>query len=80
MFLKLHRLTKFGRINRFMEMNFCFNEKHKKSPFCVTSSKRAISLHLIRVEANMVPPINFKFNNSVCRRILFQTTCLKIGV
>ena len=30
---ELHRLTKFGAINRFMEMNFCFNEKHKKSQF-----------------------------------------------
>ena len=39
-FLKLHRLTKFGTINRFMETNFCFNENHKKSQFCVTSSKR----------------------------------------
>ena len=26
-----------------MEMNFCFNEKHKKSQFCVTSSKWAIT-------------------------------------
>ena len=43
-FLKLHGLTKFGTINRFMEMNFCFNEKHKKSQFCVTSSKRSIDL------------------------------------
>ena len=29
-FLKRHRLTKFGTINRFMKKNFCFNEKHKK--------------------------------------------------
>ena len=41
-FLKLDRLTKFGMINRFMEKNFCFNEKHKKLQFCVTSSKRSI--------------------------------------
>ena len=38
-FLKLHRLTKFGTINRFIKMNFCFDEKHKKSQFCVTSSQ-----------------------------------------
>ena len=24
-----------------MEINFCFNEKHKKSQFCVTSSQKA---------------------------------------
>ena len=45
-FLKLHRLTKFGTINRFMGMNFCFNVKHKKSQFCVISWKWYISLHL----------------------------------
>ena len=27
-FLKLYGLTKFGTINRFLAMNFCFNEKH----------------------------------------------------
>ena len=27
-FLKPHKLAKFGTINRFMEMNFCFNEKY----------------------------------------------------
>ena len=26
--LKLHRLTKYSTINRFMETNFCFNENH----------------------------------------------------
>ena len=26
-----------------MVMNFCFNEKHKKSQFCATTSKRSIS-------------------------------------
>ena len=41
-FLKLHGLTKFGTINRFMKMNFCLNEKHKKLQFCVTSSKGSI--------------------------------------
>ena len=40
-FLKLHSSTKFGTINRFMEMNFRLNEKHKKSQFCATSSKRS---------------------------------------
>ena len=42
-FLKHHRLTKFGTINRFMEMNFSFKEKHKKSQFCMTSWKRSIN-------------------------------------
>ena len=46
-FLKRHRLTKFGTINRFMKKNFCFNEKHKKWQFCVTSSKRSVK-HLVR--------------------------------
>ena len=32
-FLRLHRLTIFGTINRFMEMNYCLNENHKKSQF-----------------------------------------------
>ena len=35
-------LTKFGTINRFVDMNFWFNEKHNKSQFCVTSWKRSI--------------------------------------
>ena len=43
-FLKLSRLTKFGTINRFMEMSFCFNEKHKKLQFYVTMWKRS-NLH-----------------------------------
>ena len=30
-------VTKFGTINRFLEKNFCVNEKHKKSQYCVTS-------------------------------------------
>ena len=42
-FLKFNRLAKFGTINRFMEKNFCFNEKHKKSQFCLTSSSRSIA-------------------------------------
>ena len=41
-FLILHTLTKFGTINQFTEMNFCFNEKHKKSQFCLTSSSWSI--------------------------------------
>ena len=41
-FLKLHRSTKIGTINRVMEMNFCSNEGHKKSQFCVTSPKSSI--------------------------------------
>ena len=36
------KLRFLGMINRFMGMNFCFNENHKKSQFCVTSSKRSI--------------------------------------
>ena len=50
-FLKPHRLTKFGTVNRFKEINFWFNEKHKKSQFCVTSLKRSImfTLQLLRV-------------------------------
>ena len=40
-FLKLLRLTKLGTINRFMEMNFCFQEKSRNRNF-VTSLKRAI--------------------------------------
>ena len=30
-----------------MEMNFCLNEKHKKSHFCVTSSKRSIVTFMV---------------------------------
>ena len=29
-FMKLHWLTKFGMINRFMHMNFCFDVKHEE--------------------------------------------------
>ena len=42
-----HRLTKFGTINQFMEMNFGFNEKHKKSKFCGRFSERSIHLKLL---------------------------------
>ena len=30
--LTLHRLTKFGTINRFMEMKFCFTWHRRKGP------------------------------------------------
>ena len=44
--LKLHRLTKFGTTNWFMEMNFCFHEKQKISQFWITSWKRSIFIVL----------------------------------
>ena len=43
-FPEIRRLAKFGTINRFMETTFCSNEQHKKSQFCVTSSKRSTEL------------------------------------
>ena len=35
-FSKLYLSTTLGAVNCFMEMNFCFDEKHKKSQFCMT--------------------------------------------
>ena len=32
-----------------METNFCFYEKHKKSQYCMTLSKRSIAINVIPI-------------------------------
>ena len=54
-------------VNRFTEMKFWFNEKHKKLQFCVTSQKRRIQ-SLERTDHAQLPFDIFKSNGRFSER------------